>query len=199
LLFGRKGADMRLGKFLFRFIITIIIVVIIAAGVLIWYIAPDRKLNLNYTDLNIQDKAMQMLKTKKPEITLNNEELNELAKKELIKHMGDMPPQVTVTGAEFRFHGQEVTADINGKWEFIPFGAELTFTMDADGSVIVLKHESTKIKSIRVPAETWGLGTLSVPLKEHLPDILRVDDVQFLDNGVKLTFKLNWLDLPSLF
>lgn len=91
LLFGRKGADMRLGKFLFRFIITIIILVIIAAGVLIWYIAPDRKLNLNYTDLNIQDKAMQMLKTKKPEITLNNEELNELAKKELIKHMGDMP------------------------------------------------------------------------------------------------------------
>lgn len=189
---------MRPGKILLRIFLTLIVLVIIVAGVTIWYIAPDRKLNLDYSDIDLKDKAVQMLKSQKPEITLNEDEMNEIAKKELVKHLGDIPQQVTITGADFQFHEQEVTADINGKWGVIPFGANLAFYMEATGSVLELKHQSTRIKSISIPASTFGLGTISVPLKDHLPDMLTVDQIEFLQDGVKLSFKVDWHSLPSL-
>ncbi|GIP30456.1 hypothetical protein J23TS9_55860 [Paenibacillus sp. J23TS9] len=186
-------------KVLLRIVITLLILVVIGCGIVIWYISPDQKLDLNYQSIDIKAKAVQMLKTRKPEITLSGSELNELAKKELLKHMGDIPQQITVTGAEFHFVGQEVTADINGKWGgLVPFGAELKFHMEASGSVLELNHESTRIKSIHIPAERLGLETITVPLKDHLPDMLTVDHMEFLQDGVKLTFKLDWLSLPSL-
>ncbi|MWV47328.1 hypothetical protein GRF59_27410 [Paenibacillus sp. HJL G12] len=186
-------------KVLLRFVITLVVLVVIGCGIGIWYISPDQKLDMNYKEIDVKAKALQMLKTRKPEITLSGSELNELAKKELLKHMGDIPQQITVTGSDFHFNGQEVTADINGKWEgLIPFGAELKFNMEANGSILELHHQSTRVKAIQVPAERFGLGTITVPLKDHLPDMLTVDHMEFLQDGVRLTFKLDWLSLPSL-
>ncbi|MGN7360591.1 hypothetical protein ACTHPF_23820 [Paenibacillus sp. SAF-054] len=186
-------------KILLRIVITLLVLIVIGCGLIIWYISPDQKLDLSYQSIDVKAKAVQMLKTRKPEITLNGNELNELAKKELVKHMGELPQQVTVTGAQFHFNGQEVTADINGKWGgLIPFGAELKFYMEASGSILELQHESTSIKSVRIPAEKLGLGTISVPLKDHLPEMLTVDHIEFLQDGVKLAFKLDWLSLPSI-
>ncbi|BFH65293.1 hypothetical protein [Paenibacillus azoreducens] len=186
-------------KILFRIVLTLIVLAVIVCGVGIWYIAPDKKLDLRYQDIDVKAKAVEMLKTQKPEITLSGSELNELAKKELLKHLGDIPQQITVTGAEFHFSGQEVTTDINGKWNgMIPFGAELTFFMEASGSVLELHHESTRIKSLRIPSAQLGLGSIEVHLKDHLPEMLTVDQIQFLQEGVKLTFKVDWMSLPSL-
>ncbi|MEC0372668.1 hypothetical protein [Paenibacillus chibensis] len=186
-------------KALLRIVIILVLLVVIACGAAIWYISPDQKLDLSYQDIDVKAKAVQMLKTRKPEITLNGSELNELAKKELVKHLGDIPQQITVTGAQFHFNGQEVTADINGKWAgLIPFGAELTFHMEANGSVLELNHESTRVKSLNIPADKLNLGTIQVQLKDHLPDMLTVDHIEFLQDGVKLTFSLDWLSLPSI-
>lgn len=92
-----------------------------------------------------------------------------------------------------------MTADINGKYEnLIPFGAELKFHMEASGSSLDLQHESTSVKSVRIPASWLNLGTITVHLKDHLPDMLTVDHIEFLQDGAKLTFKLDWLSLPSL-
>ncbi|MDR0270949.1 hypothetical protein [Paenibacillus sp.] len=184
-------------KVLFRIVLTLLVLFIIVCGAAIWYISPDKKLDLNYQDIDIEAKTMQMLKTKKPETTLSGSELNELAKKELLKHLGDIPQQITITGAEFHFSGQEVTADINGKWNgLIPFGAELTFNMEANGSILELHHESTRIKSIQVPATMLSLGSIEVHLKDQLPDMLTVDHIEFLQDGAKLKFKINWRSLP---
>ncbi|MDR9857075.1 hypothetical protein RJP21_26110 [Paenibacillus sp. VCA1] len=186
-------------KVLFRTIVTLLLLAVIACGLVIWYISPDQKLDLSYRDIDVKAKAVQMLKTRKPEITLSGSELNELAKKELLKHLGDIPRQITVTGAEFHFSGQEVTADINGKYEdLIPFGAKLKFYMEANGSTLELQHESTQIKAIKIPASQLKLGTITVQLKDHLPDMLTVDHIEFLPDGAKLSFKLDWMSLPSL-
>ncbi|MEI0738914.1 hypothetical protein VQ056_23645 [Paenibacillus sp. JTLBN-2024] len=186
-------------KVLLRMIVTLLLLAVIACGLIIWYISPDQKLDLSYQDIDVKAKAVEMLKTRKPEITLNGSELNELAKKELVKHLGDIPQQITVTGAEFHFSGREVTADINGKYDnLIPFGAELKFHMEASGSSLDLQHESTSVKSVRIPASWLHLGTITVHLKDHLPDMLTVDHIEFLQDGAKLTFKLDWLSLPSL-
>lgn len=83
-------------KVLLRMIVTLLLLAVIACGLIIWYISPDQKLDLSYQDIDVKAKAVEMLKTRKPEITLNGSELNELAKKELLKHLGDIPQQITV-------------------------------------------------------------------------------------------------------
>ncbi|MCJ8014504.1 hypothetical protein MUG84_22650 [Paenibacillus sp. KQZ6P-2] len=187
-------------KKLFRIVITLMLLVVIGCGIAIWYVSPDKNLDMNYNEIDVKAKVLQMVKSGKPEITLSGSELNELAKKELQKHIGDIPQQITVTGSEFHFNGQEVTADINGRWrDLIPFGAELKFNVEANGSTLELHHESTGIKSIHIPAKWISLGTITVSLKEHLPDVLTVDHIEFLQDGVKVAFKMDWQSLPSIF
>ncbi|GAB6992414.1 hypothetical protein [Paenibacillus pini] len=189
---------MRARKFILRFLLTVVVLVIIIAGVVIWYISPQQDLNLNYTNVNVKNKAVEMLKTRKPEIHLNGAELNQFAKKELVKHLSDIPEQIQLTGAEFHFSGQEVVADLNGKWGWIPFGAELTFHMETDGELLIMEHKSTRIKNLNIPASTFGMKDMTISLKDYLPEMLDVQQIEFQEDGVKLTFVIDWLLLPSL-
>lgn len=182
-----------------RILIGLLIVILILVGAGIWYISPSKSLDLKYHSIDVKDKIVQMVETRQPEMILNNDEIAQMSKKNLIKYLNTHHVGVDITGAEFQANGQTMTADVNGKWGFIPFGATLKFHMSANGSQLILEHQSTEIRSLDVPSSLFKLEPIEVSLKEYLPDLISVKKVDFLDEGMKLTFKIDWLSIPSLF
>lgn len=182
-----------------RILLGLLIFILVIGGVGIWYISPSKSLNLQYQSIDIKDKIMKMLEARQPEMILSNDEVAQMSKKKLIEYMNTHKIGVDITGADFEFNGQTVTADMNGKWGVIPFGATLQFDMTTNGSTLVLEHQSTRIRSLDVPTSVFKLEPIEVSLREHLPNIVTVKKVDFLDEGMKLTFKIDWFSIPSLF
>lgn len=185
----KKGGRILLGLLIF-------ILLIIGAG--IWYITPSKSLDLKYRSIDVKDKIIKMVETRQPQMVLNTDEVAQLSKKNLIKYLNTHNVGVDITGADFQMNGDMMTADVNGKWGIVPFGATLQFHMTANGSKLFLEHESTKVRSLEVPQALLKLEPIEISLKDYLPDLLTVKEVDFLDAGMKLTFKIDWLSIPSL-
>ncbi|WP_422658340.1 hypothetical protein ACK8P5_21950 [Paenibacillus sp. EC2-1] len=184
-----KGGRILLGLLIF-------IVIIVGAG--IWYISPSKSLDLKYHSIDVKDKILQMVETRQPEIVLSKDEFAQMSKKNMIEYMNKHNIGVDLTGADFHIDGQNMTVDVNGKWGVLPFGATLQFHMTANGSNLSLEHQLTTIRSLDIPPSIFKLDPIEISLKEYLPDLVTVKKVDFLDEGMKLTFKIDWLSIPSL-
>ncbi|WP_054956891.1 hypothetical protein [Paenibacillus dakarensis] len=181
-----------------RVLLGLLIFILVLAGAGIWYISPSKSLNLQYRSIDIKDKILTMIDTRQPQIVLTKDEVGQMSKKNLIKYMREHNVGVDITGADFHLDGQTMTADVNGKWGVIPFGATLQFHMTANGSYLFLEHKATKIRDLNIPLPVFKLDPIEVSLREYLPDIVTVKKVDFLNEGMKLTFKIDWLSIPSL-
>ncbi|MGG1880478.1 hypothetical protein ABDI30_23300 [Paenibacillus cisolokensis] len=178
--------------------LTLLILIIAILGAGVWFISPTQKLDLGYRAVDFKPKLLQMVETREAQMILTPEEVGNLSKKNLIQYLREHDLGVEITGAAFRMDGDTMLADINGRWGLLPFGALLQFHMTADGSFIYLKHEATTIRGVDVPTSWFHLSDIQVSLKEHLPDLVTVRDVEFLQDGMKLSFKLDWTSLPLL-
>lgn len=184
-----KGGRILLGLLIF-------IVIIVGAG--IWYISPSKSLDLKYHSIDVKDKILKMVETRQPEIVLSEDEFAQMSKKNMIEYMNKHNIGVDLTGADFHIDGQNMTADVNGKWGVLSFGGTLQFHMTANGSKLFLEHQLTTIRSLDIPTSVFKLDPIEISLKEYLPDLVTVKKVDFLDEGMKLTFKIDWLSIPSL-
>lgn len=181
-----------------RILLGLVLIAVLAAGAGIWFISPTKDLNLGYEPVDMKAKLLKMLEKRQPEMTLSREEVAQLSKKHLVKYIRTHNLPVSITGADFRMNGTRMTAEMNGRWGIVPFGATLEFEMASRGSRLVLEHISTRIRDQVIPPSVLKLSPIEISLKDHLPDVVTVSKVDFLDDGLKLTFKLDWLALPSL-
>lgn len=181
-----------------RILLGVILVAVLTAGAGIWFISPAKELDLGYEPVDMKAKLIKMLENRQPDMTLSKEEVAQLSKKNLVKYIRTHDLPVSITGADFRMNGTRMTADMNGRWGFVPFGATLEFEMAARGSKLQLEHVSTHIRGREIPDSVLKLSPIEISLKDYLPDVVTVRKVDFLDDGMKLTFKIDWLALPSL-
>lgn len=185
---------MRIVRRLFLLFLLLVIALIVAVIV---YIRPDKALDMSYEPVDMKVKVWNMVKTKVPEIELTGEELNNLAKKKMVEILDTTKMSVEVTGAEFIIHGDEVEAKLNGKWGMLPFGVTLFFHMESSGSNLILEHKSTQIKQVTIPNSMWSLEPITFSLKEHIPNIVDIDQVDFKTESINLTFKIDWSLIPQ--
>lgn len=181
-----------------RILLGLLILILVIVGAGIWYISPSKSLDLQYRSIDVKDKILKMVETRQPEIVLSEDEFAQMSKKNIIEYMTKHNVGVDLTGADFQINGQTMIADFNGKWGILPFGATVQFHMTANGSKLLLEHQSTTIRSLDIPTSVFKLDPIEVSLREHLPDIVTVKKVDFLDEGMKLTFKIDWSSIPSL-
>lgn len=181
-----------------RILLVFIMLIIVVVGAGIWYVTPTKNLDLKYHSIDIKGKMMSMLETRQPQMILNKDEVAQMSKKNLVKYLSTHDVGVEITGANFQMNGEIMTADINGKFGVLPFGATLQFHMTSSGSQLILEHQSTKIRNLDVPVSIFKLEPIEISLKDYMPDIVTVKDVDFLEDGMKLTFKIDWLSIPSL-
>ncbi|QCT04261.1 hypothetical protein E6C60_3551 [Paenibacillus algicola] len=185
----------RVGKFLFLFLI---VIVALLAGAL-WWISPTERLDMGYRTVDFKDRLLQMAETREPRLTLSADEIGQLSKKNLVKYLDKQDPGVDITGARFTMEGSSMRADVNGKWGWVPFGAQLDFTIKTSGSRLLLEHQATRIRDAEVPGALFQLEPMIVNLKDYLPEMLTVRDIELTGDGVSLVFKIDWLSLPSWF
>lgn len=181
-----------------RILLSLLVFIMLVAGAGIWFILPTKDLDLRYHSIDVKEKILKMIETREPRITLTQEEVAQMSKKNLIKYMSTHDLGVDITGADFRMNGDRMTADVNGKWGAIPFGAELGFRLTAHGSLLNLEHTSTHIRGVGIPLSIFKLEPIEISMKDYLPDVITVREVDFLEEGMRLTFKIDWLSLPSL-
>lgn len=182
-----------------RLLGSLLVLALLIAGALVWLswmIAPQREPSLTYTDIDLRTKIIEMVQQRKLETTLTPAEFNNVAKRELLDRAQHFPPGVRVTGAEFSWKGSVVQADVRGSLWGIPFGGLLDFDAVQDGNALVLTHRHTTVKhgSLDWPR----LEPIRISLNKYLPAIAKVSDLQFGEDQITLTFKLDLLTIPRL-
>ncbi|WP_282941065.1 hypothetical protein [Paenibacillus sp. RC67] len=178
-----------MGKLL-RGIVSLAIVCALLLGAAYWYVQPEQKLDLNYSELPVREKVANMLTSRKLEVQLTEPEVNSLLKKALASHT-QVSSDLEITGAQFFLEGSEWVADVNllykGQWTF---GAKLYFAMSWKEPYLKATHTATKIKEASVPIEWFHLNPLQIQLNDYVPKPAGVRDIAFEDHGLRVGLKL---------
>lgn len=178
-----------LRKILYTLFILILVLVIFAVGIL-FYIKPDRELNWTYNKVSITDKAWQMVKDFKLELDLSEDELNDLFK----EHFADkakLPNGIEILGTHFDLQGNSVVADINLEWNgMVDVGARVRFDLEWQQGNLVVKHSQTNFKAIRIPSNMFHIPTVRIPIDSKLPEWVAIKDLTFEPNHIHIKFKL---------
>lgn len=178
-----------------KIVLTLILLLGVAAGLLLWYIAPDEQLDLTYEEVDIELKISEVLQKRRLEVQLDWNEVNQLAKRELVHvvEAGKLP--IEIEGADLSFDQREMKAKINGQWKGISFEGTTTFIPAIEGKKIRLTHDSTAIKDIPIPQAWVQLAPLVIAVDEYVPSPAQVDDIKLQAEGVVISLSIAGLKL----
>ncbi|MEF2967538.1 hypothetical protein V3851_17055 [Paenibacillus sp. M1] len=169
------------------------VVLFLAAALL--YIRPAENLDLQYSDISWKDKLRHMAETRKAELTLSEQELNQLAKRELNEYIAEHTLPVQITGAEFHLNGEHLTADLNLAWGALDAGVAADYRMEYTGGGLTLTPESLAVRNLSLTPDAFGLEPIVIDFGTYLPDIVEVKDMSFPGKSVKMEFALDWLEV----
>jgi hypothetical protein len=179
-----------LGKVLKRLFAVLIILLLLVAGGVWWllsYIAPDEKLDLSYQNIDIRQKATDMIKGLKPELVLTEDDINNLIKKNLDPAIND---QVVVDGASFDLDGDLLIANMNVTYrERIPLAVTAEYRLEWQNPNLALRPQSLSIKGVDLPLNM--LETIVVDLDLPTGDLVKVNEVRFEGETVRVVFQLS--------
>lgn len=176
-------------KKLFIFIIAVVIILSIAMVFIIRHIKPAEDLDLNYQEISISSKVADIVKNRKLEVQVTEQDLNNLLKKQLAAHQ-TLPNGLRIEGAKITLQGANLVADLNVNWQDkVPVGAQMLFKLAWNPPDLIMEHQSTKVKGMQIPREWVQFAPIVVPIEEHLPLLIGVRDVQFEEKAIVLQLK----------
>ncbi|MEW9702900.1 hypothetical protein [Paenibacillus sp. SI8] len=177
-------------KKLFGFIIgTVVVLAAICAG-MAWYVKPAEALDLNYKEVEITGKIIDMIRTRKLEAELTEQDINDIVKKQLAAH-STLPNDIQIEGAKLTLRGTDLEADVNIRWrDQIPVGAKMWFNLAWDSQNINIQHIGTRINDVQIPSDWVQLAPISIPLEEYLPKLVGVKDVHFEEKAIRIQLNL---------
>ncbi|MZQ83480.1 hypothetical protein GQF01_15310 [Paenibacillus sp. 5J-6] len=173
------------------FISLIVLIVILAAAMVMFirHIQPTEVLDLNYQEISIASKIADIVKTRKLEVQITEQDLNNLVKKQLSAHP-NLPNGVRIEGAKLTLQGSNLVADVNIRWQDkVPVGAQLFFSLAWDPPNVVIQHQNTRVRGIQVPKEWLQLAPIELSIEDHLPLLVGVKDVRFEEKAVLIQLK----------
>jgi len=177
-------------KRLFYMLLAFFLVVVLLIVGVVFYIKPERSLDLAYDPLPIKDKVMGMVTSMKPELRFTEKDINDLLKKKIVENT-KLPDHMTITGADFMLERDNLIADINMRWyDKVDVGAKLSFDLTWKHGAIVVKHKSTHIKKFGISPDQFHLKTYEIPIEPNLPDFLKVQSTEFGDDEIVIRFGL---------
>lgn len=174
-------------------IVLILIVLILTAGVL--YIRPSKTLDMSFSDIVWKDKLQQIVKTRQPEITFTEADLNNLVKKGLAEALTKKDIPVSITGAELHLNGNLLSIDFNAEWGFLVGGGTVEYRLEYDAGQLYLTPVSLHVKQLPLPAEKLGVEPIVVDLSTYLPDVIQITEVNFEGHDVKVRISVDLLKI----
>lgn len=176
-----------MGKALKRLFLTLVILLVLAAGAAWWllsYIAPDEELDLSYQNIDVRQKATDMVKQLKPELVLTEADVNNLIKKNMDPRINE---HVVVDGAAFDLEGDRLIANMNITYrDRVPMAVRAEYLLEWQDPSLVLRPQSLTMKGIELPLDM--LETIVVDLDLPAGDMAKVKDVRFDGGAVRVEF-----------
>lgn len=165
--------------------VLLLLVVLVTAAVL--YIRPSERLDLDYTEVDWGAKVREMIRNENPELTINEREFNQLAKKGLSERIAEHELPVEIKGANFNLDGNRLEADLNVSWGAIEAAVQVGYVMEfvPETERLSLTPESISLRGIQLPPERFGLEPIDIDLGSALPDMVKVEGMQFSGNEIK--------------
>ncbi|MEF3307169.1 hypothetical protein [Paenibacillus sp. GYB003] len=169
----------------------LLLAVVLACGAALWYARPSERLDLAYEPVSVAQKVVDMVKVRKPELTISEKELNDILKKELAKR-AQVRPDVTIEGARFEQRANRVTAYVNVKAAGrVEVGAAVDFALEWKPPNLIVRPEETRIRSLRIPASWLPLEPIVVRVDESLPPPIGIRDIRFEPRQIVVSLKLS--------
>lgn len=171
------------------FVILIVVLILAVVGV-VWYVKPTQELTLDFKPFVIQDKIKEVVQSRKMEVRLTEQEINDLLKQQL-QNYKQLPHDLRLTGANFDLQGQQLVMDANVIWkDQIPTTLTLTFDVNWQNGSIVIQHTGTKLKQWDISKSWLSLQPITIPIADHLPQVIAVKDVIFEEDEIVFKLKL---------
>ena len=184
--FRREGEALLLRKFILSLFVLIILFVVAALGAL-YYIKPTQTLDLAYHQVPIRERALDMVKRMSLEMVVNEEDVNDLLKKNLAEDPF-VQSNLEVTGAKFTLLGDLLVADLNVLWkDLVPSSLRIVYRLHWDNRSIVAAVEEAKIKGVSLPKSS--VSGFTIPLGDELPKPLKVEKITFGVGEIKVKLK----------
>lgn len=177
-----------LKKFLF---LALAVVVILTAfiALIIRHVRPTEALNLDYHELAIGSKMIDVIKNRKLEVRLTEEDLSNLVKKQLAAHKV-LPNDFQIDGVKVTLQGSNLQADVNVIWhQQIPIGAQMFFTLVWSPPNLIIQHRNTQIKGKQIPSDWVQLAPIEISIENYLPNPIGVKNVIFEEKAMVIQLK----------
>lgn len=193
-------------KLLKRLLAVLIVMVLLLGGALWWllsYIAPDEQLDMRYAPIDVEAKALDMVKKLKPELVLSEADINDLIKNHLNSEYAskgadgtslELTKDIRLDGAVFELEDDKLIARMNVTYmDRFPAELDSVYLLEWQPPNIALRPQSLSVKEIALPVGL--LDTIIIPLDLPAKDVLSVKDVLFEKNQLRIRFKLQ-IQLP---
>ncbi|MCC3374769.1 hypothetical protein [Cohnella sp. REN36] len=184
-----------------KLLIALLVLIILAGAggaLAYWYVAPDRKLDLSYSEIPLEERGLEMLRRLSTELALTEDDVNNLAKATIADHP-QYSKDVEITGAEFRLSGDDrLVADLNIRYkDKVPMGLTLTYRLSWNNPNLTATVEKAQLKDVSLPADRFD--DVVIPLGAQLPKLVKVKDVRVQGGEVVVSFqKPSLKDLQEL-
>ncbi|WP_144028283.1 hypothetical protein [Paenibacillus ferrarius] len=173
----------------FIFMIILLVVIIGAPMFIIWQVKPTEALNLDYKEISIPSKIAEIVKSRKLEVQLTEQDINDLVKKQLAEHQV-LPHDFRLEGAKLTLNGSNLEADLNLRWhDKLPISAKMMFTLAYHSPNMSIQHVSTSVKGTKIPSEWLHLDPIVFSIEDHLPLLIGVKNVVFEEKAVVVQLK----------
>ncbi|ANE46135.1 hypothetical protein SY83_07400 [Paenibacillus swuensis] len=169
-------------------LLSLFIVVALAGASMLYYIRPEKALDLSYDPLSLESKVMGMVQQRKLEMTITEPELNNLLK-EWLSLRPLLSESWEITGAEGSLAGTIYTVNANLLYaNRIPVNAVVRYQLVWASPDLVAEPLSIHLKDLKLSAQDLGLDPIVIPVGQQLPPGLNVKKVTFGDNNVTIRF-----------
>lgn len=169
--------------------LAVLAILAIAMAIIIWYVKPTETLNLDYHDIAISSKITDIIKNRKLEVRLTEEDLSNIVKKQLAAHKV-LPNDFQIEGAKLTLQGSNLEADVNVKWhQQFPIGAQMLFTFVWSPPNLVIQHRNTNIKGLQIPSNWVQLAPIEISIEDYLPNLIGIKNVVFEEKALVIQLK----------
>ncbi len=183
-------------KLLIGLFVLVFLAVIAGVGA-IYYVKPDKTLDLSYHEVPLKDRAINMARRMSLELILTDDDLQNLAKKSIVENP-EVERDIVVTGAEFTLEGDRLIADLNVLWkDWVPANLQITYRLRWQDPNVIADVLEARMKDVPLPKAM--LASRVIPIASELPKPLKIENVKFERGEVAVMFRKPGLkDLQEL-
>ena len=185
---------------LFRRLLAFLLIAALLAALAAWgvvrYVRPEPGLNLAARPVDLGAKLKEMALAGKPELVLNDEDVNNIVKSKLGEQR-NLAPDLELYGAEFRPDGDRLEGKVALLYkDLVPAGADVRYKLSWQEPELVAEPEQLSVRRVNLPTDR--LQTFRIRLLEGIPEVIEVEDVRFEQDGIHILFRANLPVLPLL-